>query len=459
MTNGNDGAVGPSIDRRAVVLGLGRSQERHLLAACREDPRLRVVARCSSAPEVLASIQHGAADVALLDEDLHLLDEEHLGHFEAVGTPTLILVREPDAEQWQHWRSLTLLSVDAETADVLLAIHEARNGRPRVQPWRMGQEWPPSVARAIERPGHLQVFSFWSGPGSPGRTTLAINWGVLLGWVARTVIVDLNLTAAAVTAQLDQTRPEPGRRGWVASSILQLASANPDSADSWGHEIFRVARPVGPLSPHADLLAGVLQPWLRQGISASFVERLISELRRHYTYVLLDLGDEPLGEPTRESAVNAAALRAADQIVVVCPPDGPGLHQTYMALAQAGSIVDRGRAGLVVNRYDPRYHQAEMARIEEALELPLVGVLPVDTVAVQRALAEGRPVVCDPRSKLRRPLQDLAERVHGGRVEIETKPRKYAGIVSPRRLRAAVTGLMSAAGAAVSGLSALGGAR
>jgi Flp pilus assembly CpaE family ATPase len=285
---------------------------------------------------------------------------------------------------------------------------------------------------------------------------LAINWGVLLGWVARTVIVDLDLTAAAVSAQLDQTRTQPGGRGWVASSILQLASANPESAERWAHEIFRVARPLVPLSPHADLLAGVLQPWLRQAISANFVERLITELRRHYTYVLLDLGDEPLSEPTRESAVNAAALRAADQIIVVCPPDGPGLHQTHMALARAGTIVDRERAGLVVNRYEPRYHHGELNQIEQALDLPLVGVLPLDSAAVQRALSEGRPVVCDHRSKLRRPLQDLAERVHGGRVALEVVPQRRERLLSPRRFGAAVASLMSAA---ASSLSAVGGTR
>jgi MinD-like ATPase involved in chromosome partitioning or flagellar assembly len=403
-------------------------------------------------------MQHGAADIALVDEDLHLLDDEQLGYLEASGIPTLVMVREPDAEHWRRWRSLTLLSVDADTADVLLAIFQAQGGR-RARPRPTAKEPPSPIASAIERPGHLQVLSFWSGPGSPGRTTLAINWGVLLGWAARTVIVDLDLTGAAITAQLDQTRPEPGRRGWVASSILQLASANPDSSGNWGHEIFRVARPMGPVSPHADLLAGVLQPWLRHGISASFVEMLIGELRRQYTYVLLDLGDEPLGEPTRESAVSEAALRAADQIVVVCPPDGPGLHQTYMALAQAGPLVDRGRAGLVVNRYDPRHHQAEVARVEEALELPLVGVLPVDTAAIQRALAEGRPVVCDSRSRLRRPLQELAERVHGGRVALERKPQRHAGLAVPRRLGAALAGLTSAASGVVSGLNFLGGAR
>src|SRR5918912_1524525 len=111
------------------------------------------------------------------------------------------------------------------------------------------------------------------------------------------------------------------------------------------------------MSPHTDLLAGVLQPWLRAAISPTFVERLIGELRRHYTYIVLDLGDEPLGEPSRESAVSAAALRVSDQSSAVCPPDGPGLHQTHMALAHAGATLNRARAGLLVNRYDRRHHR------------------------------------------------------------------------------------------------------
>jgi MinD-like ATPase involved in chromosome partitioning or flagellar assembly len=417
---------------------------------------VRILGRCASAPEALRAIGEGSADVALLDEDLHLLDDEHLDDFERGSVPTIVIAREPNTENWKRWQSLAVLSAEADPSEVLQAILEARIGHRPARLHAIANEQPPAATSAIQRAAHLQVFAFWSGPGSPGRTTLTINWGVLLGWVARTVIVDLDLTAASVAAQLDQSRPAPGGRGWVASGLLQIASANPDSTERWGHEIFRVTRPLGPLSPHADVLAGVLQPRLREGISADFVQKLIAELRRHYTYVLLDLGDEPLGETTRESAVSAAALRAADQILVVCPPDGPGLHQTQMALAQGGALLDGTRAGLIVNRYHQRYHHDELMRIEEALELPVVGVLPVDFAAIQRALGEGRPVVCDPRSKLRKPLQELAERVHGGPVVLQPSPDTRSGSRWPRRMRAAAAGISSAA---VSSFSALGGSR
>lgn len=438
------------LERRRVILGLGRPQERRLLAVCREDPRVRIVARCSSAPEMLAALREGAGNVALLDEDLHLLDDEHLGYLEATGVPAVVLARDVEADRW-HGRSVRVVSAEAEATEILLVLAEPWQGERRVSTPPAAAE-PSLASPASDPPGHLQVFAFWSGSGSPGRTTLAINWGALLGSVARTIIVDLDLTGAAVAAQLDQSRPEHRRRELVSSNVLQLASANPDSPDEWRHEVFRVARPLGRFSPHADILAGVPRARLRDGISADFVERLITELRRHYTYILLDLGDEPLGEPSREAAVGAAALRAADQIIVVCPPDAPGLHQTAKALAEAGPLVDWARAGVIVNRYDSRYHQADVARIEEALKLQLVGVLPVDAGAVQRALAEGRPVVCDRASKLRRPLQDLAERVHGAHVEAPSDVRKQRRAPALGRLRAALAGLglaLVAAGSAV----------
>jgi septum formation inhibitor-activating ATPase MinD len=242
-----------------------------------------------------------------------------------------------------------------------------------------------------------------------------------------------------VAAQLDGGGEHDVRRIRLIPNIVQLASAAPDSQESWASELQHLVQPLGPFSPLADVLAGVPRPRLRSPVSSAFVERLIAVLRSRYEYVLLDLGDEPLGDNGRESAVTAAALRAADQVLVVCPPDGPGLHQTDVALAEARNLVDRDRTALVVNRYERRYHEAGLAGIEEALELPVVCVLPLDHAAIQRALAEGLPVVCDQRSKVRRPLLDLTERIHGGQVRPPTV-RQSAGRLPWTRLQGVVSG-------------------
>jgi Flp pilus assembly CpaE family ATPase len=102
---------------------------------------------------------------------------------------------------------------------------------------------------------------------------------------------------------------------------------------------------------------------------------------------------------------------------------------------------------VVINRSISRQHEADLARVEEALSLPLAGVLPLDTKAVQRALGDGRPVVCDPRSKLRRPLQRLLEQVHGGELRMPraTAPRRST------RVFGRVRGALAACGVVLGG--------
>ncbi len=435
----------PRRQRLRVLFATGRPQERRLLAAFREDVGVRIVARCSSAPEVISLMQQQAADVALLDEDLHLLGDEQLGELDAGRFPSVVLTRDPDADRWRG-RSVYPVPTDAEATTVLLALAEAFQGeRPARVQHRAGPAEPPAPATTAvgARPKQLQVFAFWSGAGSPGRTTLAINWSTLLGSVAPTILVDLDLTGAGVAAQLDQGGRTDGRRGRRGPHLGQLAAAAPDSPEAWRHELERTVQPLGPFSPQGTVLYGVPRPSMRTTVTGAFVDKLIAALRGQYTYILLDLGDEPLGETSREAAVGAAALRAADQIVVVCPPDGPGLHQTSMALLEAGATLDRERAAIIVNRYDRQHHPTELARVSFDLGMPLVGVLPIDARAMPRALADGRPVVCDPRSRLRRPLQELAERVHGGRVALQTAaPRPAAPAWG--RVRAALTSVLAA---------------
>ena len=431
--------------RLRAVFGLGRPQERRLLAACREDPSVRIVARCSSAPEVLAVLRGHGADVALLDEDLHLLGDDQFAELEAGRFPTVVLTRDPDADRWAGLRVYPV-SVEAEVTQILLALDEVVRGTHRTPRQRRAAAPEPPPVGAGKRQDRLQVFTFWGGAGSPGRTTLAINWGTLLGSAARTIVVDLDLTGAALAAHLDDTAGETGRRARVSPNLVQLASTDPQTAEAWTRELERTVAPLGPFSPHGFFLRGVPRPLLREAVSGAFVERLIAELRRRYTYVLLDVGDEPLGDGSREAAVIAAALRAADQVLVVAPPDGPGLHQTYMALLEGRTFLDWERAAVIVNRYDARHHQAELARVEEALGLPLAGVLPLDSRATQRALAAGRPVVCDPRSRLRRPLQRLVEQVHGGQLRMPAETRRGHATAVWGRLRAALGGRKLALG-------------
>ena len=130
-----------------------------------------------------------------------------------------------------------------------------------------------------------------------------------------------------------------------------------------------------------------------------------------FAFVVLDVG----AEPPADSQVTATALRAADQVLVLATPDPPGLHRAGVAVHEAAALLDRGRAVLVLNRYDPRVH-TDLRKVDSQIGLPIVSLVPEDTRTVQRALLAGQPAVCEPSSRIRRPLLDLMDRACAGSV-------------------------------------------
>lgn len=399
--------------RVRVALGLGRTHERRLVAACLADRRLRVAARCTSAPELLAAFAAGDADVALVDEDLHLLATDQLGELHRRRYPTVVLADDLEDDRWRGLDDLVVLARTADASEILEAAERAaRRERPRSRATRAPRTAEPAVAPDVAAStDRLQVLALFGGPGAPGRTTLALSLGALLGTVAPTVVVDLDTAGASVAAHLHC-------REGVGANLVTLAEAAPDGEDAWERALGRALLPLGSFSPQASVLCGVPRPVLRESLSGGFVERLLATLRTRFPYILLDLGDEPVSGTGVESRVTCAALRAADHVLVAATPDLLGLHHARTALLESADLLDGARASLVLNRCDR--HAYPRAEVEAALGLPVAAQLPVDQAAAQRALVASRPLVSDPHARVRRPLGELAERIVGGRVEIPT---------------------------------------
>src|SRR5579859_7084609 len=126
--------------RLRLVIGLGRPQESRLLQFCRQDAGLRVTSRCSSAPEALDALRSQVADIALLDEDLHLLGDDEVHELSSSGLRAVILTRDPGGERWRNLRVYALES-GAEPVRVLEALREAFRGEARAR--TAGAETPP----------------------------------------------------------------------------------------------------------------------------------------------------------------------------------------------------------------------------------------------------------------------------------------------------------------------------
>jgi len=408
------GQAAGSPARLRLLVAVGRQQERRILDACAQDRTLRVVGRCTSALELVPRLEQDGADVVLLDDDLHLLSADQLQDLvRRRRVPTVLLVHDPEAERWRTLRAV-ILPWTAEFSGIRSGLDRAVRrdfARPRAGTERGAPRQPAGAATrppeaATTRRG--RVVALFGGAGGPGRTTLAVNLLAILGASRRAVLVDLDTTAAAVAAHLRAVQP--------AWNLLDVALADPRAPEAWDHIFADWLQPIGGSSPGARVLSGIGRPRERSALSGTFVETLIAQLAERFDDVLLDLGDEPLSDASTAALVGAAALRAADVVLLVAVPDVLGVHRARIARDEAASVLDLERTGLVLNRCGRGEDGAWCAA---TLRLPLLARIPFDP-RVERALADGQPAVCDPGSRLRRPLGELAERLTGEGVALPT---------------------------------------
>ena len=424
--------------RRRVVLGVGRAQERRLLEYLTAAPTLQLVARCNSALEVVARLEQDDVDVLVLDDDLHLLDVERLKDLtRRRRVPIVLLVHDPDGARWHDLQAVVLLAT-ATSADILEGIDRAsrRNfGRSGVAGDRQAVAPLPTRNRSsASNGGATRVVALFGGPGAPGRTSIAVNVLAVLGATRRAVLVDLDMTGAAVAAYLRGVHP--------AWNIVDIAIARPQTREAWEQFVEDRLQPIGSFSPGARVLCGVARPKHRSHISPGFVEQLVGHLALRFDHVLLDVGDEPLSGSGSEAMVTAAALTASDHVLLVAAADPLSLHHAQLAREDAANLLDPDRTSLVMNRCDSSQDAASGVA---ALKLPLAAVLPSDA-RVRRALVDGQPAVCDARSRIRRPIAELAGRIAADSLVApaiqESQQQRTGRFATFRSLLAPVTGML-----------------
>lgn len=390
-----------------LAVGLGDPErERALLSALDTYPDVIVVERCLSADQLVATVHDGLVDAVLAAFGLHRLTDARLQALGRTRVPTVLLAPDDAVDLSASFPGI-VLRPDADAS----LVHEAVVAAMRGEHLTVQAQRPMNEAEPNERPASevlpetaLSVVVITGGPGS-GRTTVALNLATALGVVAPTVLVDLDLHAPGVAACLDA---DPTR------NLAMVAHAEPETPRDWDRAIQQEVQPLHPRSPQSAVLCGLPKPEMRSAISPRFVDRLIAELTRQYRYVLLDTGADFLGQ---EAAVYGTALAAAKQTLVVCSADLVGLWRTrtILQLLHQHLQLDPAHVGLILNRYDPRYHHGR-SEIEWALEVPVAAVIPQDHRAAERALADQRPLVLNGKSRAAKAFLDLAARVHGGKI-------------------------------------------
>ena len=389
-----------------LAVGLGDpAREREILPVLGESSTFLVAERCLAADQLLSCLRTERIDAVLIAADLHRLNDRMLGEIARTGVPLVLLASSGVDETWLA--AGTIVPADAGPDLIREALLAAVRGeRPLLSPLHvLSHDVPaPTPDEALPSPT-LCLIAVASGHGSPGRTTVALNLAIGLGAVAPTLLVDADLGGASVAAFLDA---DPTR------NLAMLAHAAPETPRDWERALDQETQPLAARSPHGTVLCGVPKPELRASVTAHFFERLITEARRRYRYVIVDVGAELL---SAEMTLHRLALGLADQILLVSTADLVGLShaRSSLGLLRTQLGIRPERVALLLNRHDRKYHHGR-ADIEWTLGTPIAGVVPEDHAGAQRALVAQRPLVLDRRSRAGRAALDLAERIHGGSV-------------------------------------------
>lgn len=241
-----------------------------------------------------------------------------------------------------------------------------------------------AAARLCETGAHRVVF--YSLKGGTGRTTLSTEiavWRAAHGGGA-TVLVDCDVRSACVGARL----------GMAHEGLTDYALAPPDerhlgpylARHSSGARV--LLGPARPASPGWPVTPAVLREVLRE-LDLAGAEQ-----------VVVDVAPE-LNDLTR------AALRAADQVLVVVVPTASGIQDAYRTTEQLRRLGLRQRLGYVVNR---SRRAIDVSVVMNDLGGELLGEIPEDAAIVD-AENTHEPAVLAPGGAAALELRRLATRV------------------------------------------------
>lgn len=418
-----------SEERLVTVLVAVRAadEEASAVTVLGSQPRVTVVRRCAELAELLAAAEAGAGTAAVVSGDLPGLDREAVGRLRSAGL-RVVAVEDPATPA----ERLAGLGCDAVVAggDAENLVAAVRGDAPEVVE-------PRSLAPDLGgRAG--TVVAVWGPPGSPGRTTTAIELAAALAGIGTEVprrsgllrrprpvtrphgsdtvlLADADTYASSVTSRLGLLDDAPG----LAAAARAAGQGVLDVVTLAGHS------PV--VLPGVRVLTGITRASRWPELPATSLDMVFQRCRELAAWTVVDCGpvlevDELLMYDTRAPQRNGAtlsALQAADVVVVVGGADPVGLQRLVRGLEDlrdAAVPVSAARL-VVVNRVrDAAVGRRAESQVRDALAryagVEDVHLVPDDPAGLDTALLAGRVLAeCAPGSPARAAFVGLAGRV------------------------------------------------
>lgn len=438
-----------SAARVAVLLAAGAADWERTALEVLDRPGGRVVLlkRCLDLSDLLATAATGAAHVAVVAEGLPGLDADSVERLARHGVRLAVVAGAgagggagagAGAERLARLGASLVLdpaAVPDLAARLLAAATQA----------------PPPVAADASRPdvpvapasARGRLVAVWGPHGSPGRTTVAVALASVAAAGAaspthpatRTLLVDADPYGGAVAQQLALVEE-------VSGLLAAARSANAGELD-----VARLARLARQVAPGLRVLTGLPRPDRWTEVRPQAFRELLEVARSLDDLVVVDCGPglpdaeaELFADAPQRDAMTAAALEAADVVVVVGGADPVALPRLARSLPDLLAAAPGAKVRLLVNRVrgSVGWSHADMrALLAEVAPGTPVAFVAEDRAAADRALIEGRSLVDGRDSALRAGLREAALEVLADLGLVPTAGQGSAGARRWRRARPA----------------------
>jgi pilus assembly protein CpaE len=246
-----------------------------------------------------------------------------------------------------------------------------------------------------------QIITITSAKGGSGKTVMATNVAMLLSRIPdkKVVLVDADLQFGDVCLLL-QIEP----RFTMVNAAHELHHLDAEILDSLLTE-----HPTG-----LKVLAAPLEPAFADDITTAGLMQMLDILQESYDYVVVDTA-------SMLDELILSLIEKANHVLMVVDMDLPSLKNAKLALETLRLLkFSTSNVSLVMNRNNAK-NKLNNKEIEGALKMAISAAVPSDA-SVPNSVNEGRPVVeTDPKGKVAKGFEDVAELVAGKIPEAASK--------------------------------------
>ncbi len=247
-----------------------------------------------------------------------------------------------------------------------------------------------SVAQNTEKRTRSKVYSFFSGKGGVGKTTLCTNTAVALASRGKkTLLIDLDLQFGDADMALDVSPNE---------TIVDL------SRDLNGISLDNITSSCTTHPSGFMLLASPSSPELAEYVTSAAVKSILDIARNYFEYILMDCGCA-LVDPV------ITALENSDTIFMVNDVNILSLKRAKVCLNVIQQLNQGDKARLIINK-NLKKNNVNISDFENLLGIPAYAVISNDFKSVNSSLNNGQPVVVyKPRSPIAKDMNSFVDKL------------------------------------------------